>query len=76
MVGSWITMKKNKDLIISAIKHAYSKLNRKGTKEFKSWFIYFYSMEYSMINLLTEEQVLHCYVVIQDLAAKKEFRNE
>lgn len=67
-------MKKNKDLTISAIQHAYSKLNRKGTKEFKAWFIYFYSMEYSMINLLTEEQVRHCYVVIQDLAAKKEFR--
>jgi hypothetical protein len=67
-------MKNNKGLTISAIKHAYSKLNRKGTKEFKAWFIYFYSIEYSMINLLAEDQVRHCYIVIQDLAAKKEFR--
>ena len=67
-------MKKNKDLTISAIEHAYSKLNRKGTREFKAWFAYFYSMEYSMINLLTEDQVRHCYIVIQDLATKKELR--
>lgn len=67
-------MKNSKDLTISAIKHAYTKLNRKGTREFKAWFIYFYSMKYSMINLLTEEQVRHCYIIIQDYAAKKEFR--
>jgi len=81
MVGLQTTQKNmkqlsNKDIVLSAIQHAYSKLNRKGTREFKTWFIYFYSMEYSMIKLLTEDQVRHCYVVIQDIAAKKEFRKK
>jgi hypothetical protein len=68
------TQANNKDIIIDAIKFAYSKLNRKGTREFKAWFVYYFSMEYSMINLLAEDQVRHCYIVIQDIAAKKEFR--
>jgi hypothetical protein len=68
------TQVNNKDVIIDAIKHAYSKLNRKGAREFKTWFTYYFSMEYSMINLLDEDQVRHCYIVIKDIAAKKEFR--
>ena len=68
------TQANNKDITIDAIKFAYSKLNRKGTREFKAWFVYYFSMEYSMINLLAEDQVRHCYIVIKDIAAKKEFR--
>jgi hypothetical protein len=66
----------NKDITIDAIKFAYSKLNRKGTREFKTWFTYYFNMEYSMINLLAEDQVRHCYIVIQDIAAKKGFRKD
>jgi hypothetical protein len=70
------TQANNKDITIDAIKFAYSKLNRKGTREFKAWFVYYFSMEYSMINLLAEDQVRHCYIVIQDIAAKKGFRKD
>jgi hypothetical protein len=68
------TQVNNKNVIIDGVNYAYSKLNRKGTKEFKAWFTYYFNMEYSMINLLTEDQVRHCYIVIRDIAAKKEFR--
>jgi hypothetical protein len=70
------TQANNKDIIIDAIKFAYSKLNRKGTREFKAWFTYYFTMEYSMINLLAEDQVRHCYIVIRDIAAKKGFRKD
>ena len=63
-----------KEKLVDSVFYHLAKVNDDGLKEFAAWFKYYFNMEYVLINLLTEEQVRHCYVVIQDLAAKKEFR--
>jgi hypothetical protein len=65
-----------KDKLVEAINYNLFKLNTKGKKEYKAWFLYYFNMGAELINLLTEDQVLHCYIVIQDMTRRKELCND
>ena len=60
-----------KDTLVKAIDHNLSKLNAKGKREYQAWFLYYFSMGAELINLLTEDEVGKCYVVVKNLSTKR-----
>jgi hypothetical protein len=66
----------SKEQAVNSVNYMLSTLNKKGIKEYAAWFLYYHSMEYTMINLLTEDQIRHCYIVIKDIATKREHRKK
>lgn len=63
-----------KDTLVKAIEHNLCKLNTKGKKEYNAWFLYYFNMGAELINLLTEDEVGKCYVVVKNLSTKKRLR--
>jgi hypothetical protein len=66
----------NKESAVESVNYILSTLNKKGVREYAAWFLYYHSMEYTMINLLTEDQIRHCYIVAQDIASKTKYRKK
>lgn len=69
-------MMNKKDKLVKAVEYNLLKLNTKGRKEYNAWFMYYFDMGAELINLLTEDQVRHCYIVVQNLATRRGLRNE
>jgi hypothetical protein len=63
-----------KETLVESVNFKLSKLNEDGVKEYKAWFLYYFNMGAELINLLTEDQIQHCYIVLKDMVRRKELR--